>query len=55
MVPILEIRKQVWTGEEKSQSQWEAGLVLKPRSLSNPQLYWECSQLHFTGSVFYLP
>ena len=36
MVPILELRKQVWTGEEIAQSQREAGLVPKPRSLSNP-------------------
>lgn len=55
MVPISEIRKQVWTDEEEAQSQWEAGLLPKPRYLTNPRLYWERSQLHFTNSVFHLP
>lgn len=52
MVPLLELRKQVWTGEEIAQSQREAGVGLKPRSLSNLQLRLLSSP---NDSVFDLP
>lgn len=58
---MLNIMQQIWTDEERAQSQCGAGLIVEQGWFCSPGpspihgCTTECSSLPFSGKVFYLP